>query len=629
MFVNDSEPARLFGRPLPWFTLISITAFFAYGVDVDRFLTYNLIYSEIVSNPAKYRDTPLILVAESSSISVFHEVLSVALLTLELNAFLAVSLLVLTLWVGFLALKTHVTKEIAFLIVALVGMVSSGYFPGLDSSGLVFDRKSLVTFLLIYSIYQLTRKSFVSFVFVVAAGVALHPLNMIAGLAFLIPGYMCFLFFEEKKRLLYFGLGSLFFLLLIVALFSATTDAQDLDRYPIADWFQLAILLEVGDVALFDLIRSSIGINGVAIVLSMIVAWQNRENLQVIDYWCLSFAPLTALILVVEGLHGFGITFGALSEFFIIVQFRRGLWIVSVLALVQLLLYAFRRFSKEDRNSRMDLAVITSAVLVHSLSAIAIGLLYFLFKRCKIFGEKEHFIVAGSVLLIALQFSDQGAQFNLVGEILKIIVFAGFVMFLFLSLRHALRTSILICLTAFSGLVLANNNIHRQIFSDSWSRAAQGMAGTKEQILEVASYEAGEKFLEHVNLILELDNQKDDGDGGVLFSSRFLGYAGPVISDRRFIFSRWDNTVMFDRTLAAEYIAKLEDFGVDWTLCEQQKQGTACFLDSIQERISSLSVAQIRDLARKYDFKYVIRSAPLDETLVFETENYFVYRIAR
>lgn len=629
MFLRKIEPPWLIAHPLIWFVFIAVIVLFAYGVDVDRFLTYNLFYSEIVSNPSKYRDTPLSLISDNWSLLVFHKGLSVALVNPEINACIAVCLFAATMWIGFLALKTQSTREHAFLIIVLVGIVAYGYFPGLDSSSLVFDRKALVAFLIVSAIYLLTKELLVLFFIVAGVGAMLHPLDMLAGLAFVMPGYALFLFFEKRQLFFRFLVGLCLFVFFTALLRSVVTGMEDTAGYSVANWYELALLLEVGDVALFDFIRKSIGVNGSVIALSMLIVVQNRKRLQLIDYWCLTFGPITLLMIVLEGLHGLGIIFGIFSELFISLQCRRGFWIVSIVALAQLFLYVFGRFAKEDRETHVDLAVVICAVLLHSVAVIFIALLFFSLKRRKAFGDRDYLVFATSAVLLGLQLLNPESQIHISGEIQKVLVFAGFTVFLVLSFKHFLRSSILITVVLFSGVVLANNNIRQEIFRDSWVRVTQGVAGTNDQILSIVTSNASESLREHLEVITMLNKQGHGRDEGVLFSSRILGYAGPIVSNQRFIFSRWDNTLMVHRVLAASYIEKLRNFGIDWSECRiKKKEGTACFLDRIQSRIEELSEEEVSQLAQAYGFRFVVRTMPMRIPPVYKSSSFKVYDVS-
>ncbi len=55
---------------------ISILALLAYGINSDHYLTYNLLYQDIFSNPEKYRNTALEIILVSPVLEIFSKVFS-------------------------------------------------------------------------------------------------------------------------------------------------------------------------------------------------------------------------------------------------------------------------------------------------------------------------------------------------------------------------------------------------------------------------------------------------------------------------------------------------------------------------------------------------------------------------
>ena len=628
MFSRKIEPAWLVAFPLIWFVLIAGISLFAYGIDVDRFLTYNLFYSDIVFKPSKYDDPPLSLISQNQPIVLFHRVLSSILLNPVVNVWVAVCSIVIAMWIGSVALKTQSTTANAFFVILIVGLVAHGFFPGLDSSSLIFDRKSLVAFFLICAIYSLTRNSLVLFAIFVGVGTLLHPLDMVAGLIFVLPGYGLYVFFQRRTLFLrfVFFLGS--FLLFVLLMRPEAGSFGSHLKYPIGKWYELVLLLEVGDVALFDLLGRTIGLNGVLIAFSTFIAVQNRSCLRLIDYWALTFGPIVALLVIFEGIQISGLTFGVISEMFISLQCRRGLWIVSVVALVHVLLFFFDRVVKDDRRTHVDLALVVSAVFLHSLIVMTVTVIFFMVLRRKEFGEKGGVILGAGLVLLIIQLLLQIDQLQLLPELQKLILFIGLTFAGTLLIKHSMQVAMLVLVSIYSGVLLANNNLRHEIFINSWSRVTQGSVDQGDQIVSVVSYDASERLHEQLDIVNALNQLGQGTNEGVLFASPVLGYAGPIVSDAKFIFSRWDNTLMVDRRLAALYIERLEDFGVDWGQCKDRKnEGTACFLDRIQSRIEELSEQEVLQLAQAYDVRFIVRETPMEIQPVYENSDLKIYDV--
>ena len=68
-------------------------------------------------------------------------------------------------------------------------------------------------------------------------------------------------------------------------------------------------------------------------------------------------------------------------------------------------------------------------------------------------------------------------------------------------------------------------------------------------------------------------NKLDQGETkSVLFASLELDYFAPVVSKQRVIFSRWDDSLLLQRTLLSEYRRKLDDCGVSWHVCGKNRK---------------------------------------------------------
>ena len=611
------------------FMLVTGFSLFAYGIDVDRFLTYNLFYSDIISNPEKYLGTPLQIVAESPTLRLFHESFGVILRDSILNSISAVVLGILTLYVGFLAVNTQTSKEMAFSTILIIGTIVHGYFLGLDSSGLVFDRKAIVFMLLIGALFFFSINQLVAFSLAVVAGIMIHPLDMVSGLAFILPGCFLFVLIRDRDRIWRVTVVMSAIALVIVWQGVGVGSQITPQAGSISDWYRFSLLIEVGDVALFDYLRNSSGINGSLLLISSALAWQNRGNLRLLDCLCLTFFPLTIFFLALEWMHTSGLAFGLFSEAIIALQLRRGFWLVSILSLAAIILYVLEEFRQRNEISRVRVCVVVSAILVHSIIGIIAAALVFLrvtwgglcyLGRCS--------VILGIGLLFA-QLISQADQLALANESIKFGIVLILTCVMYWVARTSMTRAVMISLFVYSSLVLANNNVRHRIFEESWQKIAVEAPTPEQQLINLVKHGARQVSQDQIDALTELNKFDQDQTKGVLFASAELGYIAPVISNQRFIFSRWDNTLMFQRTLLNEYQQKLDDFGVSWNECEQKpEEGMACFLDAIQARIEALSEKDLERLADKYAFQYVIRRSSLDKKMIYKNREVKIFQLS-
>lgn len=629
MRIDSPQSDGLLGQQLILFILVSLIILVAYGVDVDRFLTYNLFYSDIVFQPSKYDDFPLSLVAENRPISLFHQFLGAIVLTPAINLIAAVTLSVMAMWVGFFALKTQATSTNVGLVIIIVALVAHGFVPGFDSSSLVFDRKAVIAFLLIGGIYSLAKDYIALFLVLSCFGVLIHPLDMLSGLAFLLPGYGLYALIRSRRHFSRFILLAACLVGFVLLVRPETHAGATPLEYSVFDWYRFALMLEVGDVALYDLLWKTMGINGLLILLSTLIAIQNRRNLRFIDCLALTFGPLATMLVSFELIQATGLTFGLASEFFISLQFRRGLWVVSIVALTQILLFFLEQSEEHGKTGRIVFSLVLCAALLHSLVVIGLVAMVLIVFRARTLGLRGWLMLGFGVLLLVFQFVIQIDDLRLMAELQKVLLLIALTVTGCFIMKKSIRRGALAIILIYSGIILGNNNFRHEVFNDSWSQLSQNDKELTEQIFATVSYNASEELRRQLDILKSLNELTLTSSGAVLFASPVLGYAGPIVSDRQFIFSRWDNTLMFDRNFAARYVNKLEDFGVDWKTCwEQESGGTACLLNRIQSRIEKLSEEELLNLARSYDFRYVIRKTPLGGKQIYGGSGLKIYDLA-
>ena len=181
------------------------------------------------------------------------------------------------------------------------------------------------------------------------------------------------------------------------------------------------------------------------------------------------------------------------------------------------------------------------------------------------------------------------------------------------------------------GLVmLSNNNLFKgnDVFWESHQRIFSSKTDPNNAAAAWMEVQASEKHLEELNLLKTLNVIIGEKDVGVLFLGSESGYAVPVISNKRMLFSRWDNSSMFSKRLYGNYLYRLSDFGVLDTVCSQTAgEGIACVQEKIAEKVDSLELEELRVLMAKYRLNYVVRRKPLPIDEIHRTKRYFVYKI--
>jgi hypothetical protein len=614
---------------LVFFGAISIYSLITFGVDPDRFIVYNLFYEDILSRPDKYELSPLVLVSENQFIRSFHSIFAPLISSVLLNQLAAVILGMFSIWFGYVAIRSQTNESIAFLIATVIGMLAHSFIVGVDTSGAIFDRKAVSSLLVILTIMFLS-KNHLFWAFIPAAiGLLVHPLDTASALGFFLPGYVAYLVYRQgvQYRSFFCAVGFGIPLAVLAAGFYISQHFQTAGD--ITEWYLFSLMMDANDVALFEFFRASYGISIFATLFAAAISWERRHSARLIDIICMSFPIVIVLILILEMLHLAGAAFHIFSEFFIALQFRRGFWLVLLIATARILLFAFDDDDATKKNfTRLEQSLILPAILIHSLPVIGVVGAFFLFQTVKNFSKFARFLIAVGAFCLSTQFVGEFDSMKLTHEILKGLIFLGLgFSFYFLSRSFPCRAFFFV-IVFYSAAVFANNNLRGNIYVESLDRLSGINYWTTASLLNAATSGQNQATRDQAELLLDLNKINLAPSRGVLFASPALGYAAPVLSNQAFVFSRWDNTLMFKKELYHEFIKKIDEFNVDVSHCASDyPSGMACVLNSIQNRIERMSLSELERVSEVYPFRYVIRKAPLGTEPVLVRGQLKVYDI--
>jgi hypothetical protein len=613
---------------LVFFGVISIYSLITFGVDPDRFIVYNLFYEDILSSPDKYALGPLVLVSENQFIRSFHSIFAHLISSVLLNQLAAVILGMFSIWFGYVAIRSQTNESIAFLIATVIGILAHSFIVGVDASGVIFDRKAVSSLLVILTIMFLS-KNHLFWAFIPAAiGLLVHPLDTASALGFFLPGYVAYLVYRQgvQYRFFFCALGFGIPLAVLAGGFYLSRYLQTAGD--VTEWYLFSLMMDANDVALFEFFRASYGISIFATLFAAAISWERRHSARLIDIICMSFPILIGLILILEILHLSGAAFHIFSEFFIALQFRRGFWLVLLIATARILLFAFDDDGTSKNFTRLEQSLILPAILIHSLPVIGVVGAFFLFQTAENLSKFARFLIAVGLLCVFTQFVGEFDSMKLTHEFFKGLIFLGLgFSFYFLSRSLPWRAFFFV-IVFYSAAVFANNNLRNNIYVESLDRVSGINYWTTASLLNAATSGQKEKTRDQAELLLDLNNISLVSSRGVLFASPALGYAAPVLSNQAFVFSRWDNTLMFKKELYHQFIKKIDEFNVDVSHCASDyPSGMACVLNSIQNRIEKMSLLELERVSEVYPFRYVIRKAPLGTEPVLVRGQLKVYDI--
>ena len=611
------------------FALLSLYALVAFGVNVDNYLTYNVFYSDIFSQPEKFSDTSLEFVSSNRGMQLFTTLFNILLINPRLMLLSGVILNICVLYLGYVTAQSQTTTKGALISIVVIGVLIHGYFPGFSGSELDFSRKAVVGLALIGVLFSMSRDKYFLLFLLSLVGILLHPLNMVSGLAFLLPGYVIFSAKERSENLKLLVVMLVGIAAAAVLLYYDSSGSNLVDNASITEWYKISLMMEVGDVAFFDSIRRTVGINGVVIILAAGLSLSLTPNKQLIDYLCMSFVPLILGVLVLEGLHYSGLSIPTFSEVFIGLQLRRGLWIISLVSFFKICCFVYHKLENDNRLDFALQGVILCAMLVHSIGICILGLIVFFirqrFERKKIVNA----CLAIGVVLLCYQFIAQLDIVRWAGEYKKVLLFVAMVCgWVVVGLKSPSRACIMT--VAIYGLTVVVNSMSNGVMQDSWRKLAS--LDNKQSFGEISAQIMGEdantRLRNEIDVILAVNKMENSIKTGLLFPAVALGYAAPIMANQRIIFSRWDNSLMFKKSLYSEYQDRLQQFGVSIKSCTRMRfSSTACIMEEIGKRIDDLGLTELIELGKKYNFSYVVRKKELELVEVYSNGEYYVYKL--
>ena len=182
----------------------------------------------------------------------------------------------------------------------------------------------------------------------------------------------------------------------------------------------------------------------------------------------------------------------------------------------------------------------------------------------------------------------------------------------------------------YSIVAVGKNNFVDNIFLGSWSDIYQVKQNDSVESIStlLISKNANARQREEMDVLAALNRYDGRPSSGVLFAAVGTGYGAPVIAEQRMLFTRWDNTLMFSKTLYVDYKERLADLGVDGVNCNSMYgTGISCFMEEIGKRIDEMNLVELSHFGKKYGIDYVVRRKELNAEEIYRNNQYFVYQI--
>ena len=600
------------------------------GFDFGTYLEYNFLYADIYSRPENYLTSPAALALNATAQKWFTVTFSYFLQTPWVSLVLGIVLKAINFLVAFKIVQRVALLQHGVAFVLMIALCS--LIPLSDLSGEIeFTRGAVAFTLVFFGLYYILSEKLLIGYSVCAVAILIHPLDAFCAFAFVSPGILFLTLksgdlFRHVIRMLPL-LGALGWIAFEAPSVGVVADLT------VTDWYRFILTLEGDDVSLFWHIRQHwfvivpIIVGGVACTVARPVG-----KMEIVF---LGSTSLLIAILFLEALHVYGFSFGSLSEKFISLQFRRGLWVPIFLAFVVL-----ARFSERADVERRD-AIFISGVLVCGilfpkdlvlivLTLVVMTYLVFL-KRCgRIYATT---IVLFWLLLSIWILNGLGGQINTGLKQMAFVAIALVTLVGWQLLAPRLgrgRTLIVACIF-FSILKVGNNLIQDQSpFKHGEFVKVKRFVEQKEpqdaleMLLGQATSQAHAKS--EVSALGEIPS-----GAPTLIAPTATGYTAPILSDGILSFSRWDGLVVYSRAEASKYLRKRGRVMKDPFPCPKKYGSSmACVLGALSKQIDAMSEQDLMDYATAYRAEYVMRRRKLESSqfqLIYENSAYFIYKI--
>ena len=490
---------------------------------------------------------------------------------------------------------------------------------GWHNSELVFTRKTMTLLLILISFLLYFQKRLIVAGLFTAGALFLHPIDALSAFYFFIPGFALYLGYKNPKS---FGLFLLGLLPSLAVLISTYNSSQSIEQNGIdvslIDWYRFSLMLEADDVSMLWKFRDT-GIFLAPLLLSSFcfaivdVFYRNNKYRDLLSLICLSHAFLISSALVLEFSQINGLNLGLVSEIFSSLQLRRGIWVPMLFALV--ICYRYLSTTTKNTQTIWILALIVPTILDHSPLVI----LTFLF--IALFLVRQKAIVISFLLSIGTLLwcsSINAITLISVQQLSHLLFFMSLaIIFFFISTAKGNQWALVITLLIHSCIILANNNLRHDVLLSSYDY----LVHPEHSFSEGAQSEL--EILEKLNAL------EHDSGGTLLFAPSALGYKAPLLSNHPILFSRWDNTLIFNRDLYGLFIEKVRDVGVSTSKCsEVGPSNIDCILCAASQRIDNMTFAEVISLKDKYNINFVVRRNPLPGApYIFSNKEYFIYKI--
>ncbi len=436
------------------FFVISILLFVAYGIAIYFYTAFNLFYTRY--------DVSFYLPSFVSYMNNHAIVIDIILNKLNLKyffevpwAFMVSSLickyLFLVLLYKIIELLTK-DKYQAIVVTLLFSLSISPATHGHVFNGIwgspIFYRASASALLILSGVYAALRNRLILSSIAFSLALQFHFMNGVSALFIFSSGY---LYHKIKSNTLDIKKHLIPCLILFINFFYflRITSKFDLPGIEVSVRYWYDFIKDTNPDDLFFLWTfSTWGYSLLPLLFfSFYIVYKSKDKREPLDNLFLGSAILLIVFIAIEILHRSGIFFGRLSEIFILLGFKKGLWIVYLFAITIITRFLLQLKNIEKKNIILIILFINVYLQPHSLNVAILVLCLILLK----FDKKT--VMLSLVFLFSLLLCFYEGNMPLQKEDVKNFVFVAFstmiIYFLFTSKRIDYRSVFIVTISFF------------------------------------------------------------------------------------------------------------------------------------------------------------------------------------
>lgn len=612
--------------------LIVLLTSFMHGLNAWQYVIYNFDPLFFKENNQNFILDPIIQMNNNGALvlNIFNDIFKPFLQIPALYIVSSILIKSIIIYIIYIIIDLLISNKNLALVISLFFIVSIGYAAhGTVLNGFwggpIFFRGSASGLMTLIGLYLVITRRYYLAIVPFALAIHLHILYGVTSFAFIFSSFIFYLIVYLKKDIKEFLLMSLIVGLSIVPiLLSIDNSSFGIVSSNIENWYQYVFATDPDDMSMLYYL----GTEGYFIVpfltLSIYFYIINKDK-QIIDYLFMGSFILLLVIMVVELLHYNLIFFGSLSEKFIGVQFRRGIWILLLFSAI-INFINIQKIIDNSKTSLIYLLILLSFIYVIP-NIIALYIAFFIlltyFKQGKIF-----YLVLFSVTFLYLGIvSDFYHPNKLYTSFIFIIIATSFISILvyykFIS-KNNILLSVLVFFVLSTSIV---GFLKGQYKKDLYIISNNGIYNYPKLLnMEKEIYKRQGKILN--NKIIDYIRKNNSKKYFVLESMENLSYGDAVIYDSPIFISRGNiGMPMFSILFYEHLLFKLNIFNIDEMQLHKSKGETLSLIDN---KIRLLSKTELKMLYSKYNIRFLISKNKFSFTKAVLNENdYFLYDLRK